>query len=73
MSEKPKTWDERILDIILSGFSFGLVVIVLDLLGVTLNWETGVGIVILSLLAAVLALIIGGIVYAVRYRRKTDG
>jgi len=71
--DKKKTWDERLLDAMISTFFFGLVVTVADLMGVDLNWETGVGVMILSVLAFILTVIIGSIVYAVRMRRKANG
>jgi hypothetical protein len=72
-SKPQKTWDERLLDFILNGFFFGLVVTVLDLAGVDLNWRTGVGVMILSLIVAAISVIVGAVVYAVRLRRKSNG
>lgn len=70
--DKKKTWDERFLDAIISTFFFGMVVTGADLMGVDLNWETGVGVMILSVLTFVLTVIIGGVAYAVRMRRRSN-
>lgn len=73
--DKKKPWDERLLGTTISMFFFGLVVTILDLTGVDLNWETGVNIMILSLVGGMLIFIIGVIstvIYAARLRRKSN-
>jgi len=71
--DKKKTWEERIVDSIISLFFFGLMVAAFDLIGIRLDWAGGLALSIVALLAFVITAIIGGIVHAIRLRRKSNG
>ena len=71
--DKKKTWDERLLDVIISTFFLGLTIAALDFIGIRLDWAWGLALSIFALIAGVLTVIIGGIVYAIRLRRKING
>ncbi len=71
--DKKKTIVERIASGTVELFLFGLMIALLDVAGFTLDWAAGIALSILALIVGILTVIIGGIVYAVRMRRKADG
>ena len=66
-----KTWDERLISILVELFLLGLFVMVMDFLHVELTWETGA---IFSATAVVLAVILVVVVgIAIAFRQSRSG